>query len=419
MKQDRFLTWNQLIKLFALYFFLVPFHSIYADSKEDNLPVNVHGFMTSGATKADNATSFNNGIQKRINYVYDSTFGLNISKRLSSEWDIAAQYLSQFRPTGNTFDVDWAIASYYPVRGLSFQVGKHKLPVSIISDYAGIGKLYPWVRPPMELYNLDKVQRFHGGKVNYEWTMGSYRTLFSVYGGAIRGIIKRESGANINQIQYDAYDVRGTGLSFESTNTLLRFCYLKAITSLGDSILGETNFQINRLAIEYFSAGLRIDWKKLSLYSEFLSARSQTDDSDIAEAKQAVVNAIASKSSQAVLDKAKINYGILQKKVLNHNAYYATLGYKIINPVLLTYTFSQLMNLSSGVEKSAFYDAQSSNMVGISYEFNRFADVKFEYQRTYLPPGSFGLYTYDALNNPKAPLARNINIFNVSLDFMF
>ncbi len=400
--------------IFGFYiFFLSLSNFAYSEFLDDNMPVDIHGFMTSGVTKGDNSVSMKS-IQKRINFVFDSAFGLNVSKRLNSEWDIAAQYLSQFKSTARDFEIDWAIASYYPsqIRGMSLQVGKLKLPISIISDYSGIGRLYPWVRPPMELYSLDRVQRFYGGRLNYEWDMLGYHTLFSVFGGAINETVKREAGPRINNIDLKAYDIRGAGLSFVDTHTLIRLCYIRSLVALKD-----TNFHIDRLFVEYFSAGIKVEWRKFLVYSEYLHAGSQIDKGEIATAREAAEVAAKTKGiSAASLNAALVQSSILQKKILNNDAYYATLGYRILEPFMVTYTYSQLWN--NGI-KSVLYGAQTSNILGLIYDFNRFTDIKFEYQRVYLPTGTSGLYTYDYVKNPNAKLARNINILNLSLDFIF
>jgi hypothetical protein len=94
-----------------------------------------------------------------------------------------------------------------------------------------------------------------------------------------------------------------------------------------------------------------------------------------------------------------------------------TLGYSFFDTLMLAATYSELKNIQN--KKSLFYDKQSSKMLTMKYDINRYIDLKFEYQRTDIPNDSIGLYTYNESKIAKKDLAKKINIYSVAMDFVF
>lgn len=371
----------------------------------EDFPLEIHGFMTSGLTKGDNKDVYSDGISRRPNFVYDSRFGLNISKRLSAKWDLSTQYISSFTRTGRIFDIDFAIASYYPIEGLALQVGKHKLPIWLISDHSGIGKVYPWVRPPQEVYVLDPVQRFNGMNATYEWNLRNANLALALYGGAVEGTQLTLAGSSLIRTAYNAYDMKGATLNTEYGPVLLRFSYLTAHLALTGS-----NYKIDKLAIFYKTAALKIDWSKFLVYAEFVQTASSIPPEEI----DAADRAIATARTESEITSAMIQRQIVGSKFLDTTAYYGTLGYRIHEDFMLAFTYARLNSHKDMIS----HGSQNSQILGIKYEINKSADLKLEWQKTNLEKGSSGLYTQD-VSVPTDALARHLNIFNFAVDFIF
>jgi hypothetical protein len=411
MKVNNYMKKKLYIKNIFINFFIftIPLAAVSNEfQSNDNTPLAVHGFMTTGAVQGDNKISFRNGINRRINYVYDSKFGITITKRFNEKWDLAAQYLSQFSPMQKIFDVDWALASYYPVEGLSLQFGKYKMPISLISDYDGIGRTYPWVRPPTEVYSLDPVQRLYGAKAAYEHDLGPFRGEATVFGGETKGSILRDLSDTVMTLKYDANNALGLGFSLENDLFLIRTSYQTSTISLVSDL-----FTIHKFILEYLSFGLKMEWEKWLLYTEYLKAKSKTSDAD----KTAADQGLAKAKTPDEMRSARIQKNAVQNPVLNNEAYYVTLGYSFFDTLMLAATYSELKNIQN--KKSLFYDKQSSKMLTMKYDINRYIDLKFEYQRTDIPNDSIGLYTYNESKIAKKDLAKKINIYSVAMDFVF
>jgi len=380
------------------------FEAMAADVNNDAF-VDIHGFMTTGATVGDNKYMYSNGISKRLNYLYDSQFGLNLSKRLNAQWDFAAQYISNFSDTGRIFNVDWVLASYYPIKGLSFQIGKHKMPVWLISDHSGVGKVYPWVRPPQEVYVLDPVQRFIGAKATYEYVVGDGSLALSVYGGGVQGSLSTLAGRTVTRSTFNGYDIRGATLSFEYDALTVRSSYMEALVSFS-----APNYQIDKLTLRYFTTGMKFDWWKILFYAEYVKTGSEIPKSEIEAGDLAVKNAIG----PAAILNALVESQILHSKFLDTRSYYATLGYRITEDLMFAVTYAKIKSSDQNLGQGS----QNSRIAGLKYDFNRWADLKIEYQRTEIEEGSSGLYTID-FSTPYTALAKRLNILNLAMDFIF
>jgi hypothetical protein len=126
--------------------------------------------------------------------------GAGYSARWSSEVDsrIGAQIIANFTPqlsatlqviseqgASNSFKpaVEWANIKYQLTPDFSARIGRIVLPTFLTSDSRKVGYANPWVRPPVEVYDLVPVSDSDGVDVNYRLRVGDFiHTLVASYG---------------------------------------------------------------------------------------------------------------------------------------------------------------------------------------------------------------------------------------------
>ncbi len=168
-----------------------------------------NGFLTTGAAVTDSHNDYNNGLKHKVNYLHDFKGGINFRKEFSQSWSSVMQLLGrpvrhstlkasynngapvQVNGATEEYDfsvtIDWAYVTYTPewISGFNFHLGKKKSQVWLISDYYDVGILYPWVRPPIEVYGLSIFQSVTGP--SFDYTVDVYDWSFEIgsyYGNA-------------------------------------------------------------------------------------------------------------------------------------------------------------------------------------------------------------------------------------------
>jgi hypothetical protein len=95
---------------------------------------------------------------------------LDINQRLSAIVQVMStqNYDDTFRP-----HVEWANLKYQFTPDFSVRVGRTALPLFLVTDSINVGYANPWIRPPIELYNLLSITTNDGLDGSYRWQMRS------------------------------------------------------------------------------------------------------------------------------------------------------------------------------------------------------------------------------------------------------
>jgi len=72
------------------------------------------------------------------------------------------RYDNSYTPT-----VEWANIQYQPTPDLTLRLGRVVLPAFLVSDYRKVGYANPWVRPPLEVYDLVPISSGDGLDASY------------------------------------------------------------------------------------------------------------------------------------------------------------------------------------------------------------------------------------------------------------
>ncbi|MDP2677541.1 MAG: porin [Rhodoferax sp.] len=195
------------------------------------------GVVHSSEDKADFTSSFfkpnGAGYSHSWSADVDSLIGgqvtANLTPRLSAILQVISEqnYDTNYRP-----HVEWANIKYQFTPDISVRVGRIVLPAFLFSDTLKVGYATPWVRPPVEVYQLlpvthsdgaDASYRLHFGKLTntVQFSIGKNDTTLTNNGGYAKA---RGSWGIVNTAEYGPLTVRftyqKTNLTVESLNPL-------------------------------------------------------------------------------------------------------------------------------------------------------------------------------------------------------
>lgn len=184
------------------------------------------GFWTMGAAGTD-AEPTMAGLNRRASLFYDSLAGINGQVGLNDQWTATMQLLAKGEPNNFEPQLDWALASWQPTSNLTLRLGKQKVPAWMVSDHKDVGLLYPWIRPPIEVYSLNPISSFVGVGATLNWALGESTDLQAeLIGGSARiELDEVELGGLLN---LNIEDAMGANLTLSNGPASLRVTYLQA-----------------------------------------------------------------------------------------------------------------------------------------------------------------------------------------------
>lgn len=346
--------------------------------------LSVHGFAQFGYLRSDSDTYFSDNIKNENNFVDNTKAGLSIQKHFTQDWDLLIQLLAEPNDSDMSLQVDLAQATWRPNSSFALRVGKIRLPIWMISDYFDVGVLYPWIRPPSEVYDTQPGNSIYGADLGYSFDVGPVILDLNVYGGGakyssegntlVEGDIKNIFGASLTG-RYDFLTIRSSYAqgSFNSTITG------DATTSLGTTIPGsgttvvKVRRDFNLGTARFLSLGLKSEWRDTFLMGEYASQGSQSE------------------------------------KLRDIDMYYVTAGYYFHHKkYLLHLTHSEITKRDS--TETILTGTQQSFIVGGNYSLNDFMVLKVEWQR--IKPEGIGTFQVD-------PGRRPVKIWGASLSMAF
>jgi hypothetical protein len=183
------------------------------------------GVVHSSDSQADFVSSSSEasgaGYSHRWNADVDSRFGAQLAVHLTSQLSAVVQLVSEqnyadsFRP-----EVEWANIRYQVMPDFDVRIGRIELPLFLVSDSRKVGFAHPWVRPPIEVYNIDPLTSNDGIDMSYRLHLGEVTSTFTAaYGRSYR--VNFPSGFGV-QVR----DLRGLFNRTQYRAALFNLCYL-------------------------------------------------------------------------------------------------------------------------------------------------------------------------------------------------
>jgi hypothetical protein len=130
----------------------------------------------------------------------DSLIGGQVFARFTPKLTAVVQVIAE-QNYDNTYrpHVEWANIQYQFTPAFSVRAGRTVLPTFLLSGTRKVGYTYPWVRPPLETYNLLPVSNIDGVDARYRLHTGNITNNVQVNFGSAR--IKLPGGGTIKADQ--------------------------------------------------------------------------------------------------------------------------------------------------------------------------------------------------------------------------
>ena len=362
--------------------------------------VELSGYLTFAATSAgtDNSnelTYYNNladtdqwNFNTRMNHV-----GIQIYSALTDKVSVTMALNAEGGQSGYEVTPEWAYGTYQFNQDWGLRMGRFKGPFYMVSDYRDVGYAYPWVRPPEEVYSTNPIKSINGLDLVFQKSVNDVNYLLEIYGGS--GDNNTLVNANLAPFFCPTCDPADVEFPFETYNSV------GFNASIGtDAITFRAGYYSTKVKAPvpppftpidgdggtFAGVGLIVDWRNIVVYSEYV----QRDTDNTFEL------------NVAFPDQA---------------AWYVTLGYRFAR--FLPYvTFAEI---DEGKDATPFALRQSSAALGLRWEIDDAAAVKFEFKQTDPdvtdwsaiggPTGKVGLWD--------GPLVDKGNVYTITFDTIF
>jgi hypothetical protein len=359
----------------------------------------------------------------------DSLIGIQVAHTFNREWQVVGQVVArnQVESTLNNA-VTRAFVSFRPTDNLHLRLGRMADATFLMSDYADVGYVYPWVRPPMESYAIIAPHFYDGADITY-----SLRDAAGVW--RIKGLAGRIE-APVPQTVHGNYmlkadDLWGLTLIREQGPLKLRIGYtsfhLKNPSVMADLLLPALDQVIaNPLLNAYYPA----------VTEEARALRAATDSlpgSRVGFASAGFVYDDGQWMLQAEISNLSSDTPVFPKGQQG----YASVGYHFgdflpfvmlsgsrgpaaVRPVT---SWGSLLGPAAGQLQAGTItslnsprSAQSTVSLGMRWDFDARAALKLQWDHVRVRENGWGLWTKDAADTGAPGRA---NVMSATLDFVF
>ena len=318
--------------------------------------VELSGYLSVATTYAttDNTgdISYYNNLANTDHWNFDNRsnhVGLQIYSALTDKVSVTMALTAQGGQSGYEVTPEWAYGTYQFNPDWGLRMGRFKGPFYMVSDYRDVGYAYPWVRPPEEVYSTNPIKSINGLDLVFQKSVNDVNYLLEIYGGS--GTSETLVNASLAPgfcppptcpyaptdvpFEFETYNSMGFNASIGTETITFRAGYYNTKVNAGSLISGEGG--------TFAGIGLIVDWRNIVFYSEYIAR--DTDNT--------------MNMSMAFPDQ---------------NAWYATLGYRFSS--FLPYV--TVAEIDEGADASMFALRQSSTALGLRWDIDDAADIKFE-----------------------------------------
>jgi len=351
-------------------------------------------FTTTYAT-SDNTgdISYYNDLANTDHWNFDNRsnhVGVQIYSALTDKVSVTMALTAQGGQSGYEVKPEWAYGTYQFNQDWGLRMGRFKGPFYMVSDYRDVGYAYPWVRPPEEVYSTNPIKSVNGLDLVFQKSVKDVNYLLEIYGGSGTN----ETLVNTNlapgfcppatcpyaptdvPFEFEAYNSMGFNASIGTEAITFRAGYYSTKVNAGSLIQAEGG--------TFAGLGLIVDWRNIVVYSEYIQR-----DTD--------------------------NTPSMSVAFPDQNAWYATLGYRFSS--FLPYI--TVAELAEGKDVSPFALKQSSTALGLRWDIDDAADIKFEVKQ--IDPGEsagyYGVPTKIGLWD--GPMADKGTVYTITFDTIF
>jgi len=320
---------------------------------QDKLKIN--GYMSVYGVKSTNeAATLGSGIDNHIGFNSDTIAGIQFDYRLDEKIDAVVQLQAEGKDD-YSLETPWAFLRYKLAPSTTLRAGRMVAPLYLYADSIDVGYTYAWVRPPVEMYNTERVQ-YTGVDLIHNFDLAGWDSSVQILFG--------DNDGNTNGAELRGDYTTGIALTFNNDAWTLR---LADNYTANLSVNGLDNFADS---VTYLSASVRYDNGALLV---------------LAEGRRIEAGAL------------------LEALVSDSDGFYATIGYQINN--FMPYaTWAKAYSVEENLLPGVLPQTQESIGLGVRYNLTDKVVVKGEATQYDGFNGTSGVSGFATL--PTNPVAR-------------
>jgi hypothetical protein len=408
----------------------LPFSVCTAYADDDVSAITVSGFGTAAFTRSDtNDARFGRpaqptGVGTGWKADVDSNLGLQATAKFNAMFSATGQLLARKSSRDDIgLELNLGFLKARLSDSFSVRVGRLGLPVYMISDYRNVGYANTMIRPPSDVYSQVTLDALDGVDAIYQHSFGE-TTLTGQLGV---GVSKSTIGTGPNSVvTVDAKRLTALNLTAENGPLTLRFGRSDTRITIDDSAglnglvgglraagsgfvipaMGDlaTRLEVKDKKASFTSIGLALDWHNIVVQSEFAKRRT---DSYINNTSSAYL--MAGYRVGSWLPYASHSYLKRDTVVANSVPGSCPPG----RPASCGPTLRALSAGVTALTTTGTQGEQSTNTIGVRWDFNKSAALKVQLDRI-SPKNGQGLFL-----TPTPGFTGPVTVLAAGVDFVF
>ncbi|MES2126265.1 MAG: porin [Pseudomonadota bacterium] len=341
------------------------------------------------------------GVKKSPRPGVDSNFGFQVTAKFNDWLSATGQGLVRKNATDNYgAELAWAFVKMKASDDFSFRVGRMGTPIYMISDFRNVGYANTMIRPPAEVYRQVNGGAFDGADVLFQHSYGD-TTVTAQFG--FGRALTRSVGSNV-----EFKPITALHLVVENGPVTLRFGRADAKFSVKDSAslsalpvtvrsvgFGAVADQLSITDVKgsFTSVGTIVDWNNFLVQAEYAVRKTDT---------------------RLVMDTTSW-YAMFGYRIAKFTPYYyhGDITQQSIRSFSTMPTTGPLAALTAGVNGAIKAALQSTNALGVRWDFSSSAAFKFQVDRISPKEGA------GAFINVKPGFKGPVNVYAAGIDFVF
>ncbi len=362
----------------------------------------ISGFATLGVSYiSDDDVFFSHPAKRRTkrpstDFGADSVFGLQLERRLNARTGAVIQLRShdhqdrRFKP-----EVSWAFMRYELNPNTTIRLGRLRSPSFMYSESLDLNYAQPWIRPPVEVYGLNPLTDVDGVDLIIRTRVAGYDVELQPYAGAGGTHDFPEGHARLSSH-------RGLSVGIERSNLLLRMSHSTGSISVlhGDtlhnlaaSFLPPDSLSGRKARGSFSSIGFRWDADQLQIIGEWANRSTQR-----------FINSASGWYITAAYRMDRITpYVTIARQTQTRSVIPSG---TVMNPILTLYETTR-------------NPSQKSLTIGARWDVGRGSAVKMQWSRIELPRDGWGAFFPRTANPSASPAGKALDMFSLSVDFVF
>jgi hypothetical protein len=359
----------------------------------------------------------------------DTRLGVQVAHTFNPQWQVAGQVVLRDQDE-QTLDntISRAFVSYRPTANLHLRFGRMADATFLMSDYADVGYVYPWIRPPVESYGIFSLRSYDGVDITFSLpdTAGVWRV--KALAGRIKASIPTGMGENYH---LEANDLKGLALIREQGPLKVRIGYstlhvknapamLSLLTSGLNPVIANPLVNAFYPAIAAEALSMRDALSSLEgARIGYASAGMAYDDG--AWVAQAEVSDLS--STTTIYPKGQQGYASVGYRMGNFLPYVMIGGSRAPAAAKAETSWGAVLgaqadSLQNGtlMALNTQRSSQSTLSLGMRWDFDSRAALKLQLDHVRARDKGWGMWSTSAGNNGAAGSA---NVLSASIDFVF